>query len=98
MWTNKRCRRLEAVLDDAGNALLRALDENVELTKRLYRAEEKLERAIEDNKRLSADRDDAILKMEEAFAQYRELRDHVETLAHRVEEQLDEMLGAVHGL
>lgn len=39
-------------------------------------------RLRDDNKRLSMDRDAAIGKMEEAYAQYRELRDRVETLAH----------------
>ena len=40
--------------------------------------------------------------MEEAYAQYRELRDRVETLAHGAEElievMIEEMIGAVHGL
>ena len=51
-----------------------------------------------DNKRLSRDRDTAIEEMDEAYAKYHELRDRVETLAHRVEEMLEEMIGAVHGL
>lgn len=59
-------------------------------------------RLREDNKRLSMDRDAAIGKMEEAYAQYRELRDRVETLAHGAEElievMIEEMIGAVHGL
>ena len=55
-------------------------------------------RLREDNKRLSMDRDAAIGKMEEAYAQYRELRDRVETLAHGAEALLEEMVGAVHGL
>lgn len=59
-------------------------------------------RLRDDNKRLSMDRDAAIGKMEEAYAQYRELRDRVETLAHGAEELLEtmieEMIGAVHGL
>lgn len=55
-------------------------------------------RLRDDNKRLSLDRDTAIEGMDEAYAQYRELRDRVETLAHRVEETLEEMIGAVHGL
>lgn len=59
-------------------------------------------RLREDNKRLSMDRDIAIGKMEEAYAQYRELRDRVETLAHGAEElievMIEEMIGAVHGL
>lgn len=59
-------------------------------------------RLREDNKRLSMDRDVAIGKMEEAYAQYRELRDRVETLAHGAEElievMIEEMIGAVHGL
>ena len=55
-------------------------------------------RLRDDNKRLSMDRDAAIEGMDEAYAQYHELRDRVETLAHRVEEALEEMIGAVHGL
>lgn len=59
-------------------------------------------RLRDDNKRLSMDRDAAIGKMEEACAQYRELRDRVETLAHGAEElievMIEEMIGAVHGL
>lgn len=55
-------------------------------------------RLRDDNKRLSRDRDAAIGKMEEAYAQYRELRDRVETLAHGAETLLEEMIGAVHGL
>lgn len=59
-------------------------------------------RLRDDNKRLSMDRDAAIGKMEEAYAQYRELRDRVETLAHGAEElievMIEEMIGAVHGL
>ena len=55
-------------------------------------------RLLDDNKRLSRDRDAAIGKMEEAYAKYHALRDRVETLAHRVDEALEEMIGAVHGL
>lgn len=55
-------------------------------------------RLRDDNKRLSRDRDAAIEGMDEAYAKYHELRDRVETLAHRVEEALEEMIGAVHGL
>lgn len=55
-------------------------------------------RLRDDNKRLSRDIDTAIGKMEEAYAQYRELRDRVETLAHGAEALLEEMVGAVHGL
>ena len=56
------------------------------------------ERLRDDNKRLSRDRDAAIGKMEEACAKYHALRDRVETLAHRVEETLEEMIGTVYGL
>ena len=63
---------------------------------------EEISRLRDDNKRLSRDRDTAIGKMEEAYAQYRELRDRVETLAHGAEElievMIEEMIGAVHGL
>lgn len=55
-------------------------------------------RLRDDNKRLSRDRDAAIGKMEEAYVKYHELRDSLETLAHRVDEALEEMIGAVHGL
>ena len=56
------------------------------------------ERLRDDNKRLSLDRDTAIEGMDEAYAKYRDLRNRVETLAHRVEEALEEMIGAVYGL
>lgn len=59
-------------------------------------------RLRDDNKRLSRDRDTAIEELNEAHAQYRELRDRVETLAHGAEElieaMIEEMIGAVHGL
>ena len=55
-------------------------------------------RLRDDNKRLSLDRDTAIEGMDEAYAKYRDLRNRVETLAHRVEEALEEMIGAVYGL
>ena len=55
-------------------------------------------RLLDDNKRLSRDRDAAIGKMEEACAKYHALRDRVETLAHRVDEALEEVIGAVHWL
>lgn len=55
-------------------------------------------RLRDDNKRLRLDIGTAIEGMDEAYAQYHELRDRVETLAHRVEEALEEMIGAVHGL
>lgn len=63
---------------------------------------EEISRLRDDNKRLSRDRDTAIEERNEAYAQYRELRDRVETLAHGAEELLEamieEMIGAVHGL
>lgn len=63
---------------------------------------EEISRLRDDNKRLSRDRDTAIEELNEAHAQYRELRDRVETLAHGAEELLEamieEMIGAVHGL
>ena len=55
-------------------------------------------RLRDDNKRLSRDRYAAIGEMDKACMKYNELRDRVETLAHRVEEALEEMIGAVHGL
>lgn len=64
----------------------------------LERIKKENERLRNDNKRLSLNIDAAIEGMDEAYAQYHELRDRVETLAHRVEELLEEMIGAVHGL
>lgn len=55
-------------------------------------------RLRDDNKRLRLDIGTAIEEMDEAHAKYHELRDRVETLAHRVDEALEEMIGAVHGL
>ena len=75
---------------------------NVEEVKKCNKSYENIvkenERLLDDNKRLSRDRDAAIGKMEEAYAKYHALRDRVETLAHRVDEALEEMIGAVHGL
>ena len=112
MLKSKRVLKLEADLDEANYSLRRMMDKNVELAKKLRATEELLEcaresyadlvkkngRLLDDNKRLSRDRDAAIGKMEEAYAKYHELRDRVETLAHRVDEALEEMIGAVHGL
>ena len=130
MWTNKKCRRLEAERDEANSSLRHMMDENVELAKKLRATEGQLafahneyarlcrnveeeikkcnksyeaivkenDRLRDDNKRLSLDIDTAIEGMDEAYAKYHELRDRVETLAHRVEEALEEMIGAVHGL
>ena len=64
----------------------------------LERLKKENERLRDDNKRLSRDRDASIGRMEEVCVKYYELRDRVETLAHRVEEALEEMVGAVHGL
>lgn len=55
-------------------------------------------RLRDDNKRLRLDIGTAIEEMDEAYAKYRDLRNRVETLAHRVEEALEEMIGAVYGL
>ena len=52
------------------------------------------DRLRDDNKRLSLDIDTAIEGMDEAYAKYHELRDRAETLAHRVEDLLEEMDGA----
>ena len=87
----KRAQKLEAERDEANSSLRRMMDENVELVKENGRL-------LDDNKRLSRDRDAAIGEMEKAYAKYRDLRNRVETLAHRVEEALEEMIGAVYGL
>lgn len=112
MLKSKRVLKLEAERDEANSSLRHMMDENTELVKKLRATEELLECARErcadivkenerlrdDNKRLSRDRDAAIGKMEEAYAKYHALRDRVETLAHRVDEALEEMIGAVHWL
>ena len=112
MLKSKRVLKLEADLDEANYSLRRMMDKNVELAKKLRATEELLEcaresyeeivkendRLLDDNKRLSLDRDTAIEGMDEAYAKYHELRDRVEKLAHRVDEALEEMIGAVHGL
>ena len=79
--------------------LCRNVEEEVKKCNKSYEAIVKENgRLIDDNKRLSRDRDAAIGKMEEAYVKYHELRDRVETLAHRVDEALEEMIGAVYGL
>ena len=87
----KRALKLEAERDEANSPLRRMMDENVELAK-------ENDRLRYDNKRLSLNIDTAIEGMDEAYAKYRDLRNRVETLAHRVEEALEEMIGAVYGL
>ena len=89
--TKKMVLKLEAERDEANSSLRRMMDENVELAKENGRL-------LDDNKRLSLNIDTAIEGMDEAYAKYRDLRNRVETLAHRVEEALEEMIGAVYGL
>ena len=105
MWMSKRCRRMMAERDEANSSLRQVMDKNTELVERLKETEEQLSRACAQNHRLGAERDEALEKFEEArammdhaSAKYRELRDRVETLAHRVEEMTGGVIGAVHGL
>ena len=112
MLKSKRVLKLEAELDEANYSLRRMMDKNVELAKKLRATEELLEcaresyadlvkkndRLLDDNKRLNLNIGTAVEEMDGAYAQYHELRDRMETLAHRVEELLEEMIGAVHGL
>ena len=112
MLKSKRVLKLEAELDEANYSLRRMMDKNVELAKKLRATEELLEcaresyadlvkkndRLLDDNKRLNLNIGTAVEGMDGAYAQYHELRDRMETLAHRVEELLEEMIGAVHGL
>ena len=98
----KKLRATEDQLAFAHNEyarLCRNVEEEVKKCNKSYEAIVKEnERLRDDNKRLSLDIDTAIDGMDEAYAKYHELRDRVETLAHRVEEALEEMIGAVHGL
>lgn len=98
----KKLRATEDQLAFAHNEydrLCRNVQEEIKKCNKSYEAIVKEnERLRDDNKRLSRDRDAAIGKMEEAYAKYHALRDRVETLAHRVDEALEEMIGAVHGL
>lgn len=98
----KKLRATEDQLAFAHNEyarLCRNVEEEVKKCNKSYEAIVKEnERLRDDNKRLSRDRDAAIGKMEEACAKYHALRDRVETLAHRVDEALEEMIGAVYGL
>ena len=98
----KKLRATEDQLAFAHNEyarLCRNVEEEVKKCNKSYEAIVKEnERLRDDNKRLSRDRDAAIEGMDEAYAKYRYLRDRMETLAHRVEELLEEMIGAVHGL
>lgn len=98
----KKLRATEDQLAFAHNEyarLCRNVEEEVKKCNKSYEAIVKENgRLRDDNKRLSRDRDAAIGKMEEACVKYHELRDRVETLAHRVDEALEEMIGSVHGL
>ena len=98
----KKLRATEEMLECARNEynhLCRNVREETERCNKSYEAIVKEnERLRDDNKRLSRDRDAAIGKMEETCAKYHALRDRVETLAHRVDEALEEMIGAVHWL
>ena len=98
----KKLRATEDQLAFAHNEyarLCRNVEEEIKKCNKSYEAIVKENgRLRDDNKRLSRDRDAAIGKMEEAYVKYHELRDRVETLAHRVDEALEEMIGAVHGL
>lgn len=98
----KKLRATEDQLAFAHNEyarLCRNVEEEVKKCNKSYEAIVKENgRLLDDNKRLRLDIDTAIEGMDEAYAQYHELRDRVETLAHRVEEALEEMIGAVHGL
>ena len=98
----KKLRATEDQLALATNEyarLCRNVEEEIKKCNKSYEAiVEENDRLRDDNKRLSLDRDTAIEGMDEAYAKYRDLRNRVETLAHRVEEALEEMIGAVHGL
>ena len=98
----KKLRATEDQLAFAHNEyarLCRNVEEEVKKCNKSYEAIVKENgRLRDDNKRLSRDRDTAIEGMDEAYAKYQDLRNRVETLAHRVEEALEEMIGAVHGL
>ena len=98
----KKLRATEDQLAFAHNEyarLCRNVEEEIKKCNKSYEAIVKENgRLRDDNKRLSRDRDAAIGKMEEAYVKYHELRDRVETLAHRVDEALEEMIGAVYGL
>lgn len=98
----KKLRVTEELLEctrDMYARLCRNVEEEIKKCNKSYEdIVEENGRLRDDNKRLSLDRDTAIDGMDEAYAKYHELRDRVETLAHRVEEALEEMIGAVHGL
>ena len=98
----KKLRATEEMLECARNEynhLCRNVREETERCNKSYEAIVKEnERLRDDNKRLGLNIDTALDGMDEAYAQYHELRDRVETLAHRVEEALEEMIDAVHGL
>ena len=98
----KKLRATEDQLAFAHNdyaRLCRNVEEEIKKCNKSYEAiVEENGRLLDDNKRLSRDRDAAIGEMEKAYAKYRDLRNRVETLAHRVEEALEEMIGAVYGL
>lgn len=98
----KKLRVTEELLECARNEYDRLCRNVREETKKCNKSYEEIVkengRLRDDNKRLSLDIDTAIEGMDEAYAKYRDLRNRVETLAHRVEEALEEMIGAVYGL
>ena len=91
---------------DEAYAAIRILDnKNTELAERLTETEKQLARADAQNRCLRAEKNEAVEKCEEARAvlahtldKYRELRDRVEKLAHRVEEMTGDMISSVHEL
>ena len=98
----KKLRVTEEMLECARNEYDRLCRNVEEETKRCNKSYEAIvkenERLRDDNKRFNLNIVTAIEGMDEAYAKYHELRDRVETLAHRVEDALEEMIGAVHGL
>lgn len=98
MWKSRRVRGLETERDEANAALQHMMGENMELTKRLRETEGQLSRAAARNVNLVVEKDRAMAELERSLDRYRELRDRMEKLAHRIEEMTGEMIGSVHEL
>ena len=109
MWKSKRVRELEAEnvglvmrLQGTEERLSKAVAKIAHLNAEHAEEIEKREKVCADlakvNRRLREEKNEAMEALRRSLDKYRELRDRVEKLAHRVEEMTGEMVGSVHEL